>query len=152
MADNESAGREDLVQQTIERFWESFPPVWDRIRANVRSIASEQFNISVTQFQIMRLVRRGRSSVSDLAEAKQISRSAISQAVDGMVEIGLLDRHQNNEDRRCYELRLTEKGSHLLNDIFKQNRVWMSEKLGSMNPEEAQIMMQSLEMLKRSFL
>lgn len=152
MPENTNTAQEEMIQQAIERFWETFPPVWDLIRAHVRSIAFEQFNISVAQFQILRLIRRGRASVSELAEIKQISRSAISQAVDILVGRGLIIRHQNSEDRRCYKLLLTDEGSELLSNIYKQNRVWMSEKMISVSSDESLLIMQGLDILKRSFI
>ena len=80
----------ELLQQTIEKFWETVPPVWNLVRGNLRGIVSEQFDISVDQFHILRHIRKGFSSVSDLASARQISRPAVSQAVELLVEKGLL--------------------------------------------------------------
>jgi DNA-binding MarR family transcriptional regulator len=143
---------EIFLQTTIERFWETFPAVWDRLRSNVRAIASEQFDISVEQFQILRLIRRGRTSVSELADVKQISRSAISQAVEVLVAKGLVNRKQNTEDRRSRKLELTARGNDLLNAIYRQNRNWMMEKMSSLDPTQADCIIKSLETLKRIFL
>lgn len=143
---------EAIIQLTIERFWEIFPPVWDRLRSNVRGIASSQFNISVEQFQILRHIRKGRTSVSELAQVKQISRSAISQAVDVLVVGGLVNRRQNDADRRCHELDLTARGNDLLNAIYKENRGWMLEQMASLDAEEADSIIRGLEALKRAFI
>ncbi len=70
------------------------------------------------QFHILRHIRRGLGSVSELAEVKQISRSAISQAVDLLVERGLICRLQNAQDRRNIPLELTEAGNSLLDTIW----------------------------------
>ena len=72
---------ETLVPAAIEAFWGTIPPVWNRIKGNVRAIAVENYDISVEQFHILRHIRKGLTSVSELAEVKQISRSAVSQAV-----------------------------------------------------------------------
>ena len=68
-------------QIAMDRIWETIPPFWGLVRNNLRSIASEKFEISVEQFHILRYIRRGLTSVSELAEVKRISRPAISQAV-----------------------------------------------------------------------
>ena len=99
---------EQLIPATIEAFWSTIPPVWNRVRGNVRAIALENFDISVEQFHILRHIRRGLSSVSELAEVKQISRSAVSQAVDILVARGLICRRQNALDRRNIPLELTD--------------------------------------------
>ena len=150
MAAPASASNE-LLQHMIDRFWESVPPTWNRIRANVRGIAAEKFGITVEQFHILRHIRKGRGSVSELAEAKGISRPAISQAVELLVSKGLVTRHQNAEDRRFVQLALTESGEELLSAIFRENRAWMETKLSGLNPEQMRLISDALDTLKMAF-
>ena len=141
----------ELLQQTIDRFWESFPPTWNRIRTNVRGIAVEKFGITVEQFHILRHIRKGHGSVSELAEAKGISRPAISQAVELLVGKGLVTRRQNAEDRRFVQLELTDEGSELLSAIFRENRIWMEQKLSILTPEQMAQIITALDVLKSAF-
>ena len=141
----------ELLQQTIDRFWESFPPTWNRIRTNVRGIAVEKFGITVEQFHILRHIRKGHGSVSELAEAKGISRPAISQAVELLVGKGLVTRRQNAEDRRFVQLELTDEGSELLSAIFRENRIWMEQKLSILTPEQMAQIIAVLDVLKSVF-
>ena len=140
-----------ILRLAIDRFWETFPSVWDTIRANIRTIATENFEITVEQFHILRHIRKGRGSVSELAEVKQISRSAISQAVDVLVDKGLILRQTKAEDRRYVTLELTKNGNDLLNAIFEKNRIWMTEKLASISQEELSNVIQAMELLKKTF-
>ncbi len=142
---------EDLLTSTIEKFWESFPPVWNNIRTNVRGIASDQFGVSVEQFHILRLIRRGFHSVSDLAANRQISRPAISQTVDLLVEKGLIARTQTAQDRRCVRLDLTPEGDRLLSAIFDRNRAWMKTRLSSLTPADHAALVHAFTILKDSF-
>lgn len=139
------------LQQMIDRFWESFPPTWNRIRTNVRGIAAEKFGITVEQFHILRHIRKGHGSVSELAEAKGISRPAISQAVELLVNRGLVSRRQNPEDRRFVQLELTENGEELLSAVFRENRAWMEGKLSVLAPEQITQLIAALDVLKRAF-
>src|SRR5512136_3113437 len=91
---------EKLIPVAIEAFWSTIPLIWNRIKGNLRSIAVDQYGISVEQFHILRHVRKGLKSVSELAEVRQISRSGISQAVDVLVDRSLICRLQNARDRR----------------------------------------------------
>jgi len=142
---------DELLKQTIDRFWESFPPTWNRIRTNVRGIAVEKFGITVDQFHILRNIRKGHGSVSELAEAKGISRPAISQAVDLLVGKGLVTRRQNAKDRRFVQLELTSEGSELLSAIFRENRIWMEQKLSSLTSEQMTQIIAALDVLKSAF-
>jgi DNA-binding MarR family transcriptional regulator len=140
-----------LLQHTIDRFWESFPPTWNRIKTNVRGIAAEKFGITVEQFHILRHIHKGHGSVSELAEAKGISRPAISQAVELLVNRGLVSRHQNVQDRRFVQLQLTKSGEELLSAIFRENRTWMEEKLSVLTPAQMTALSDTLDLLKMAF-
>jgi DNA-binding MarR family transcriptional regulator len=140
-----------LLQQAIDRFWETIPPTWSRIRSRVHATASEHFGITVEQFHILRHIRKGFGSVSELAQVKQISRPAISQAVDVLVCKGLITRRQSAGDRRYVELELTKNGDELLNGIFQKNRAWMEEKLSSLSADELDALVRGMDILQKTF-
>ena len=141
-----------ILQQTIDRFWEIIPPVWNGIKGNLRGMAAEQYDISVEQFHILRHIRKGLSSVSELAEVKQISRPAVSQAVDVLVDKGLIARRQDPADRRYVHLALTPAGDDLLNALFCQNRAWMEARMAALNAEDLQTIYRGMELLKTAFI
>jgi DNA-binding MarR family transcriptional regulator len=142
---------EQLIPAAIDAFWGTVPPVWNRIRGNLRSIAVENYSISVEQFHILRHIRKGLTSVSELAQEKQISRSAISQAVDVLVDRGLICRLQNARDRRNIPLELTDSGSQLLDAILEKNRLWMKQQMAALSARELETLAHGLEILGRTF-
>ncbi len=143
------ASSERLQDQAIDRFWETVPPLWNTIRSHIRARATSEFDISVEQFHVLRYVRRGRDSISELAAAKNISRPAISQAVDVLVKKGLVTRVQSKSDRRYVELTLTEAGNSLLDTVFKETRGWMKERMKSLSVEELETISKAMEALKK---
>jgi DNA-binding MarR family transcriptional regulator len=142
---------EQLIPVAIDAFWSTIPPVWNRVKGNVRATAVEEFDISVEQFHILRHIRKGLTSVSELAEVKQISRSAVSQAVDILVERGLICRHQNASDRRNIPLELTDSGNRLLDTISEKNRAWMKSQMLSLTVQELNALTSAMEILARTF-
>jgi DNA-binding MarR family transcriptional regulator len=140
---------ERLRDQTIDRFWETIPPVWNLVRTHIRGTATGKFDITVEQFHVLRFVRRGPNSMSELATAKNISRPAISQAVDILVKKGLLTRIPSKTDRRVVELALTVDGNSLLDTVFKENREWMKERLKVLTSEELETIGKAMEALKK---
>jgi len=142
----------DLLQNTIEKFWDTIPPVWGYVRGNVRADAVRDFNLTLIQFHIMRHIRRGINSVGELAESQQISRPAISQAVDLLVEKGLVLRRRAEDDRRYVRLDLTEEGSDLLNSVFQKNRLWMAKQMATLNDEQLQTIMFAMDILQETFI
>lgn len=142
----------EVIEQAVDRFWESIPPTWNQVRGHIRSIATQSFKMSVEQFRILRHIRGGRNSVSDLAEAQQISRPAVSQAVELLVQEGYISRQQSRTDRRCVKLQLTPRGNDILTNIFDRNSQWMVEKLEALSPEQLNRLVDGLEILKIAFL
>ena len=142
---------EQLIPAAIEAFWSTIPPVWNRVKENVRAIAVERYDISVEQFHILRHIRRGLTSVSELAEVKQISRSAVSQAVEILVARGFICRRQNILDRRNIPLELTESGNILLDTIWEKNRAWMKGRMLSLTVLELNTLTRAMEILAGTF-
>ena len=140
----------ESVKLVIDKFWEAIPPVWNAVRAYIRETAIQDFDITVEQFHILRHVNKGICSVSELADVKQISRPAISQSVDTLVNKGLLTRQQNSQDRRFVQLALTENGASLLAAVFARSRNWMGEKLSALSEEELQKVIHALETLRET--
>jgi DNA-binding MarR family transcriptional regulator len=140
---------ENLRDRAIDRFWETVPPLWSSVRSHIRTTATANFDISVEQFHVLRYVRRGTDSVSELATAKNISRPAISQAVEVLVKKGFLTRIPNKDDRRCIELVLTEAGNNLLDTVFKETRGWMKEQMYELNADELETVANAMEIMKK---
>jgi DNA-binding MarR family transcriptional regulator len=140
---------EKLQDRAIDRFWETVPPLWNTVRFHIRATATAEFDIPVEQFHILRHVRRGICSVSELATAKNISRPAVSQAVDILVNKGLLTRVQSVEDRRYVELALTKTGNDLLDTVFKETRGWMKERMHRLTAGELETIAKALEIMKK---
>jgi DNA-binding MarR family transcriptional regulator len=139
-----------VLRQAVDAFWEAFPPFWHLVRAHIRQVAVEQFGISVEQFHILRQVRRGLVSISALAAARNISRPAISQAVEVLVQKGLLTRTTDPRDRRYIQLSLTTPGNALLDAIFDNTRQWMVQILATLSEEELEALILSLNALRKT--
>jgi DNA-binding MarR family transcriptional regulator len=145
----EATTKVQVLEQTLDKFWESVPPLWSHIRAHIRAMATENFDISVEQFHILRFIRRGHCSVSELADARNISRPAVSQGVDALVNKGLVTRTQSKEDRRYVELELTPDGDALLDSVFQNTREWMRTSLERLSQEELELAVHGMEVLKK---
>ena len=145
----ETTTLDNLLEAAIDRFWEIIPPLWSSIRAHIRSAAVENYGVSEEQFHILRHVRRGFGSVSELADVKRISRPAISQAVDILVGKGLLTRTQDTQDRRFVRLELTAEGNALLDAVIKETRAWMKARLAGLDVLELQNIQTAMDSLRK---
>ncbi len=140
---------EHLRNQVIDRFWETVPPLWNFVRSHIRATATENFGITVEQFHVLRHVRKGTDSMSELAMARDISRPAISQAVEVLVKKGLLKRTQSTQDRRYVELSLTDSGNALLDAVFKETHEWMKARMSGLKADELETISKAMEVMKK---
>ena len=143
---------ERLQGRAIDRFWETVPSLWNTVRSHIRATATAKFDITVEQFHVLRYVRKGTESMSELATAKNISRPAISQAVEVLVKKGLLTRVQSVQDRRYVELALTDAGNNLLDTVFKETREWMKERMQTLTADELETIAKAMEAMKKMLI
>jgi DNA-binding MarR family transcriptional regulator len=142
---------EEPLKKAIDQFMETVPSVWNQIRAHLHTTAMDQFDVSVEQYHILRHIRKGLTTVSELADVKNISRPAISQTIELLVEKDLVTRRQAAGDRRFVHLELTPQGNELLDQIFQQNRDWMAKKMAGLSVEELNLIAESMTLLKSTF-
>jgi len=139
------------IDDVIEKFWESIPPAWRETRNYIRQVAAENFSMTTEQFQVLRRIRKGIDSVSALAEANRTSRSAVSKAVDALVNKGLVSRHPDEKDRRHVHLILTSEGQRLLEAVYAQAESWLRSKFQSLSPEELSALFSALNLIQNTF-
>ncbi len=63
----------------------------------------------------------GRPSQNELAEQLCLDKSTLSRTVEGLVQIGLLERATDKKDRRVYRIKLTEQGEKTCASINAAN-------------------------------
>lgn len=140
------------IDEVIDRFWETIPPVWHQTRAHIRGVAAESFSISTEQFHILRRIRRGINSVSALAESTSTSRPAVSKAVEALVKKGLVSRLTDASDRRHIQLSLTPEGERQVSAVFADTRLWLAQKFQALEPAELEVAMQGMSVLAKIFV
>ena len=134
-----------------EGFWESVPPAWRQTRNQIRRIAVEKFQMTEEQFQVLRHIRKGRASVSALADTSQTSRSAVSKAVDALVNKGLVSRQHDPNDRRNIPLALTDEGQRVMIGIYEETEQWLSARFARLTAEEMKSLLQGMASLHKAF-
>lgn len=142
---------EPSLDKAVGTVLETLPPVWDRIRNNLRLGATSKFGISLEQFHTLRHIRMGFCHTGALAEKRQISRPAVSQAVAVLVARGLVTRVPEKGDRRLVRLELTSYANKVLDENYRQNREWTKIRMAALSTEETDCLRQAMEILKKTF-
>ncbi|MDX9993259.1 MAG: MarR family winged helix-turn-helix transcriptional regulator [Anaerolineales bacterium] len=139
-----------MSDSLLDKFWEVIPPAWFQTRAQIRTTAADQFSLTVEQFQVLRRIRRGFNSVSAIAADSRTSRPAVSKAIDGLVNRGLVSRLTDEQDRRHIHLSLTEEGARVMNGIYGETNAWLANKFAPLSPAERSQLISTLDVLQKS--
>lgn len=92
-----------------------------------RSLGEHEPPLTVAQYLALERLDRGEASAGALAEDASVSRSAVSQLVASLDDLGLLER-AGGEDRRLQTLRLSAAGRRTLGTA----RRLLDRRLGSL--------------------
>ncbi len=77
-------------------------------------VALAGVDLTLPQFRVLGILAEGSSAASGLADRLAVRRPSITAIVDGLVARGLVDRRQEDSDRRRVAVRLTDEGVHIL--------------------------------------
>jgi DNA-binding MarR family transcriptional regulator len=118
--------------------------------ANVGTFnAIAELDLSFTQIKALCALEADgeERSVKALAESLGISLPAMSRAVDGLFERGLVGREEALEDRRMKRVRLTASGRKVPQALNDARLSALAELMGSLGDEEASVLQQALELI-----
>jgi DNA-binding MarR family transcriptional regulator len=108
-----------------------------------------ELDLSFTQLKALSALESAgeERSVKALAETLGISMPAMSRAVDGLFERGLLDRQEDPTDRRAKRLGLTDAGRAVPHALNEARLSALAELMSSLRDDEAAALAQALEMI-----
>jgi len=86
-------------------------------------------------------------SVKALADSLGVSLPAMSRAVDGLFERGLVGREEDKADRRMKRVRLTESGSRVPLALNEARLSALQELIGSLTAQEADALAEALALI-----
>jgi long-chain acyl-CoA synthetase len=76
--------------------------------------AAATVDLTLSQYRTLSLLADGKEAASVLAEKLAVSRPSVTGVIDGLVARGLVERHQDDGDRRRIGLDLTVDGRRTL--------------------------------------
>lgn len=87
---------------------------------NINAVAEEE-DLTPMQMKILRILENKDLIIQkEIADKAYAEPAAVSRAIDGMSEKGLVKRNQSDESRRCFEIELTPFGVEKIAAINKK--------------------------------
>ncbi len=130
----------------------SIPPLVFRVirrKLIMTTLADVDIDIRYPHTEIMTVLKEGGTMhVAEIGEKLQIAKAQMTHLIDKLVELGLVDRNIDNNDRRTINITLTEKGAafteihenHIINAV--------REYISILEDEELEALSQSLRTLR----
>ena len=108
----------------------------------------DETGLSFSQINIlMRLFHGGSAGVSEIGERLGVSNAAASQAVERLVQMGLVERTEDPQDRRAKQLALTPQGCTLIERGIEIRSQWVEGLTDALTPEQQSMIISALTLL-----
>ncbi len=108
----------------------------------------EETGLSFSQVNVLiRLFHGTNCDVSEIGEEMGVTNPAASQAVDRLVQLGLIERVEDPADRRSKRLTLSNQGRTLVENGIKARSQWMIDLAQTLTIEQKQTVVSALTIL-----
>jgi DNA-binding MarR family transcriptional regulator len=115
-------------------------------------VTSFKEDIAPPHFEIMKLLEEaGTLHVAEIGERLQIARPQMTHLIDKLVELDIVERETNEEDRRMLNIRLKDKGKSIIKTRDKQVINATREALSGLTDDELKELSVSLNNIKEIF-
>lgn len=113
-------------------------------------VALGTVDLTLPQFRVLGILAEGSSAASGLADRLAVRRPSITALIDGLVARGLVDRRQEEDDRRKVALRLTKDGERILEEADRAVDEYIASLAGFLPAKEEAMALRSLELWGRA--
>ena len=115
-------------------------------------VALAQVELTVPQYRVLGILAEGSAAASGLADRLAVRRPSITALIDGLEARGLVDRRQEDSDRRRVELRLTPAGAETLARADVAVDEYLIAIAGHLPDKEEAMALRSLELWARAMV
>ena len=116
-----------------------------------RGVPTEDVQVSPGHIQVLIALTRGPRSVGQLAEELGVSPPAATQLVDRLAEHGMVDRHNDPEDRRVVLVDYVAGMHEVARRIVGDRRRPLHDAMSKMTDGEVLAFVKGLRLLAQSF-
>lgn len=137
-------------QQCADKILQVIPQITHFLRNEVRKL--EQPRLSLSQLRILYFLdHHPKSSLSEVAEQLDVTRSTMSGAIELLVQQGFVARLNDPQERRRILLSLTSAGRQYQQQIYQALLTSIEQRLISLSDKQSSQIMASLLLLESLF-
>ena len=123
----------------------------NRISQDIARLYAERFGLGITQWRILAVLGRYPDlSATQVAERTEMDKVAVSRAVAGLLEAGLLRRRAHGADRRRSVLELSARGYRVYDEVAPLALAYERRLLAGLDPADRAALHHLLDKLDAS--
>ncbi|CAN2247481.1 MarR family transcriptional regulator [Bacillus vallismortis] len=132
----------------MEKWNQSYGFLLGKVLQRMESIFAEglrPYEINARQYGVLLFIKENPySSQKDISESLQIDRTTMVSHIDHLEALGFVERTKNPNDRRSYSLKITDKGSDVLDSRWEFLMNTELEVLAPLHQQERQLLKEFL--------
>jgi len=143
--------RSDIIENVSKDILSIPPLVFRAVRNKITKNIISDFDLDITphHFEIIRLLAdNGTMHSSKIGEKLQIGKAQMTQLINRMVSLGIVERMIDETDRRTYNITLKKEAIKLLNEHKHTTFLAVEEIMSSLSDEELENLSVSLRKLR----
>lgn len=99
---------------------------------------------------LMRLFHGADTGITEISEHLGVTNAAASQSVERLVQMGLVERAEDPEDRRARRLTLTARGRSLIVRGIEARGRWIEGLTDALTPDQQELIVSALTLLTQA--
>jgi len=146
---------DEILERAIEEMVRIPPIVQRKLHRDLFKVVLEEVgaNIAPHYMMIMRMIQEsGPLSSSEIGEALSIAKSQMTHSVDKLIDLGMVEREHDTEDRRKIEISLTDKGRSMLEQVDETINNHLKGRLAMLSDSELEKLTESFRYIAEIFL
>jgi DNA-binding MarR family transcriptional regulator len=117
-----------------------------------RVVRNQRVDMSVTLTQLSAMAtlhKHGPMSAGELAACERVQPPSMTKVLANLEERGLVRREVSPSDRRQAIIAITDAGVELLDSERRSRDAWLSQRLGTLSPEERALVQRVIPVLDK---
>jgi DNA-binding MarR family transcriptional regulator len=143
--------RDEILERVAEDLF-SIPPLIFRLvqRKIIKTtLADIDANITPHHFEIIRLLEEeGKLHVAEIGERLHIAKAQMTQLIDKLVELDLVERQTDRYDRRVINIIISSRGKKILREHKKKVMIAIRDTMSQLSDKELDDLSNSLKKLR----
>ena len=122
----------------------------DRISQALETFYAESYELNIAQWRVLAWL----SHCDDLTAKKvcaytNMDKARVSRAIQSLEDRGLISRMPSQQDQRRHDLKLTEAGQALLNQLVPEAQAWEADLVSTLSAGEYRDLLNTMGKLER---